>query len=162
MGIFGGKKRDPDEGLPTLEDSPVDLSGVDLQNLLYTTGGGYLFRVHPDHIAQSRAILQKNFASHRYPDWWKGTAYLVLGNSNGFEAIWVRVQGVNVDKLTQTTLDEIRHLLVQPVPVRCELTMLGEKSNLRPSVKISAPKKKKKKEAKATTTPPPPPPPPPT
>ncbi|CAB4346710.1 MAG: hypothetical protein F2567_08800 [Actinobacteria bacterium] len=138
MGLFGGKKRTWVAG-PIAADEPfVDLSGFDLQNLLYTAGGSYHFRVHTDHIAESCAIFKKNFAKYRYPEWWEGTAYLVHGKSNGHEVIWVRVQGVNVDKLTKTTLDEIRDLVKTPVPVRCKLTTMGTKSNPRPSVVISA------------------------
>ena len=157
MGIFGGKKQNPKVG-PIVADEPfVDLSGFDLQNLLYTAGGGYHFPVHKDHIAESFATFKKHFAKFQYPEWWEGTAYLVHGKSNGHEVIWVRVQGVNVDKLTKTTLDEIRDLVKTPVPVRCKLTTMGTKSNPRPSVVISALKEKK---AKSTAVPQPPPPPP--
>ena len=155
MGIFGGKNKKANTGPPATPQPTVDLTGIDLQNLLWTAGGGYHFRVHPDHVSQSLAIFRKNFKNYRYPQWWEGTGFLVPETKGKMEIIWVRVNGHNVDKLTKTSVDLLRGLVANPVPINCRLTIMGSGSSERPSVTVSA-----IPVVQATPPPPPPPPPP--
>ncbi len=153
MGLFGGKNKKADTETSVSPQPTVDLTGIELQNLLWTAGGGYHFRVHPDHISQSLAIFRKNFKNYRYPEWWEGTGFLVPEAKGKMEIIWVRVNGHNVDKLTKTSVDQLRDIVVGPVPIRCSLTIMGNGSSERPSVNIRALKVPK---ATPSNLPPPP------
>lgn len=135
MGLF--RKKDPDRRLPTIDQSPVDLSSVRLDCLLMTSGGAYENRVHSDHVHACAAAIRKHFGAYRYPNWWEGTAYLVPGTNNGHDVIWVRALGHNVDKVTKETVDRLRGLVTSPVPVRCRLTMISDDAmHPKPSVSI--------------------------
>jgi hypothetical protein len=136
MGLFGGKNKKASTGTPVRPQPTVDLTGIDLQNLLCTTAGGYEFKVHPDHVSQSMAIFRKHFKNYRYPDWWEGTGFLVPETKGKMEIIWVQVQGHKIDKLTKTSVDRLRELVVNPVPVSCRLTIMGSGRFEKPSVTV--------------------------
>jgi hypothetical protein len=136
MGLFGGKNKKAETGPPATPQPTVDLTGIDLQNLLCTTAGSYDYKVHSDHVSQTMAILRKNFKNYRYPDWWQGTGFLVPETKGKMEIIWVQVQGHKIDKLTKTSVERLREIVVNPVPVNCGLTIMGSGRFEKPSVTV--------------------------
>ena len=146
MGLFSKKPKNPDEGLPTVEESPVDLSGVDLSTMLDRSSDD-----RPDYLRDMAwtFIKLQNFRELN-GDAWSGVAYLVPGDYRGKPVIWVRAQGNFVDRLTRRAYDQVKETVTAPTPVHCTVSVWGSSGYRYPRVECSVPK------SKAKPAPPPP------
>lgn len=123
------------EARAALAASPNKFMAAELENRVYSSGGGYLVKPLPADLKNA------NLFANKYVSEWTpfvGVAYLV---PEGSDQIAVQIDGLTVDHLTKQAVKLLGGRIVEPVPVKCEVEWIVGRNNSWPHIKLSKFKK---------------------
>ena len=129
MGLFSKKPKEPkrtlqDDALEALEANTVKLPVAALENESYSTGGSYMGKPKKAQQDTLEGFLARKKATREYPEiTWEGVAML---QPDGSGNVLVVVDSFAIDQLTKAGAKAFLGVSTEPVPVWCQIQIMGK------------------------------------
>ena len=141
MGLFNRTPKEPklsrqDEALAALEANTVKLKGAALSNESYSVGGSYDGKPKKAHQEEMSRFLAARKAKAVYPDTaWAGAVFL---KPDGSGNVLIEADGHTIDQLSKDGAKAFLEVSTAPVPVWCEIQLIGKAPHTRMHVQLRA------------------------
>ena len=145
MGLFSKKPKEQvvtaqDRALAAFESNTIKLPGMALNNEMFSTAGQYDGKPKKEHQAALTQFLTSRRAKAVYPESaWSGVVFL-FPNSDG--TVSINADGVTIDQLSKEGAKAFLETTTAPVPVWCEIKLIGKEPYTRLHVQLQTKKPK--------------------
>ena len=146
MGLFNRGDKEPklsrqEQALAALEANTVKLPRGTLINESFSTAGSYDGKPKKEQQEEMQRFLAVKKARAVYPETaWKGAVMLTPEGTN----VLVVADGYTIDQLTKDAAKVFLENSTTPVPVWCEIQLIGKEPFTRMHVQLSAKQPKPK------------------
>ena len=145
MGLFSKKPKEPvvtaqDRALTAFEENTIKLTRMALNNESFSTAGQYDGKPRKEHQVALKQFLASRRATAVYPESaWSGVVFL---SPNADGTVTINADGVTIDQLAKKGAAEYLEITTAPVPVWCEIKLIGKEPYTRLHVQLQTKKPK--------------------